>query len=207
MNVRQPLLAKLSLMKHLANLKITVTCLVWLLILTFWGTVAQTGHGLYEAQKTFFFSWIFLAGGFFPLPGAQLTLWVLFINLVSVTLTRFVFRWSKIGILIIHLGLLSYFVSAFVIFVSTQESQVTLLEGEAANVSTAYHDWELAFWPADLSGGVKREKHSAKTDVVSYDISRLKPERFVSDFTLKANFVVKSYSRNADVFADGTVKA
>ena len=134
------------LTKAFSSLKITVSCLGLLFILTFWGTIDQVENGLYHAQEQFFNSYFFLIFGFIPFPGAQLVLWVLFLNLVCVALTRFVFRWSHIGILIIHFGLLTYFAAAFITLHCIEESQLTLREGGAANVSTAYHDWEFSIW-------------------------------------------------------------
>lgn len=136
----------IPLIQRFASIKITVVCLMLLFILTFWGTVAQVKEGLYLAQHRFFFSWGFLGFGFLPFPGAKLVLWVLFINLVSVSITRFVYKWSHVGIVLIHVGLLTYFFSAFVTFYATKESNVTLLENESAHVSLSYHDWELAVW-------------------------------------------------------------
>ena len=44
-------------------------------------------------------------------------------------------RWESLGLLIIHLGLILYFVAAFMIFHFSQESNVRLAEGESTNVS------------------------------------------------------------------------
>ncbi|MBL8012563.1 MAG: cytochrome c biogenesis protein ResB [Candidatus Omnitrophica bacterium] len=134
--------------KTLASVKITVVCLFLLFILTFWGTVAQVEQGLYAAQERFFASLIFLAKGFIPFPGAQLVLWVLAVNLLCVTMTRFVhyFKVRYAGILIIHFGLLLYLLSAFVIFHVAVESNIHLKEKAGTNVSSSYMLWELASW-------------------------------------------------------------
>lgn len=135
------------LIKFLASIRITVVCLIWLFILTFWGTLAQVDQGLFVAQERFFNSWTFLVFDFLPLPGGQLTLWILFLNLLVNSLVRFVYRWSHSGITVIHIGLLLYFISAFITFHVAEESNVTLKEGESKNVSQSYFDWELSFWP------------------------------------------------------------
>lgn len=146
MNLLRQQLRSISALKSLSSIKLTVACLTWLFVLVFWGTVAQVEQGLYLAQKRFFYSWFFTAFGFLPLPGGQFTLWVLFINLAAVSITRFVYQLRFIGILIVHIGLLLYFVAAFITFHVTEESNVTLMEGGATNVSSAYHDWEISFW-------------------------------------------------------------
>src|SRR3989338_3076295 len=180
-------LKNFPLIKAFSSLKITVTCLTLLFILVFGGTIDQVENGLYHAQEQFFHSFFFLEFGFLPFPGAQLVLWILFINLVCVALTRFVCRWSKIGILIIHFGLLTYFVSAFVTLHCVEESQLTLKEGETSNVSSAYHDWELAVW----------KQEGKKKQVIAYDAKNFKPGR-VLDFSEHGFKVqVKNYYPNA----------
>jgi len=145
--------SKHPFVKTLASVKITVVCLFWLFVLTFWGTVAQVSQGLYAAQERFFSSLIFLVAGFIPFPGAQLVLWILGINLLCVTLTRFIhyFKIKYAGLLIIHFGLLLYFISAFVIFQASVESNVHLKEKAGTNVSASYHEWEIACWIENTS--------------------------------------------------------
>lgn len=146
MNSKRKQLSQIPILKFLSSVKITVICLSLLFILTLWGTIAQIDLGLYLAQEQFFNSLYFIAGGFLPFPGARLVLWVLFINLVCVSITRFVYRWSHVGITVIHAGLLLFLVSAFVTFHFSKETNVTLREGEGTNVSVSYHDWELSVW-------------------------------------------------------------
>ena len=177
------------LIRSLASIRITVTCLFLLFILTFWGTVAQVQQGLYQAQHEFFFSWYFLGFGFLPFPGAQLVLWVLFVNLVCVALTRFVYRWSHLGIVIIHTGLLTYFFSAFILFHVVKESNVTLLEGESTNVSVTYHDWELSIWESEINNQKK---------VFAYDAKTFNPGVSLPEFQL----MVKNYYPNASAFTN-----
>ncbi len=127
------------MLRFLSSARITVTCLFLLFILTFWGTIAQVSQGLYEVQERFFSSFFFLAGGFLPFPGAQLVLWVLFINLVCALVEHFQKNrgWAYLGGKIAHAGLLLYFVSAFMIFHFSQTSYVRLKEGQTTNVSVS----------------------------------------------------------------------
>lgn len=184
-------LKKNPILKWLSSIKITVVCLILLFILTFWGTVAQVTQGLYQAQEIFFNSWYFLAFDFLPFPGAQLVLWVLFFNLCAVSITRFVYKWSHIGILIIHLGLITYFVSAFVTLHFVEESNVTLLEGETSNVSAAYHDWEISVW---------EQGQSPLRDISAYDVKFLQTEQLLDFNHLGFSLRVKSYFPNAQAY-------
>src|SRR5580698_4371412 len=126
------------MIKFLSSSRITVVCLFLLFILTFWGTIGQVQQGLYAAQERFFNSFFFLAAGCIPFPGAQLVLWVLFVNLICMMILTFkkFTQWSNLGLLVIHLGLILYFIAAFMIFHVAQESNVRLAEGEQTNVST-----------------------------------------------------------------------
>ena len=190
MNNLRNQLKEIPFIKFLSSLKITVTCLGLLFILTFGGTVSQVQNGLFYAQNRFFYSLGFLAFGFFPFPGARLVLWVLFINLLAVAIRRFVFRWSHLGILIIHFGLLSYFVAAFVTYQCVQESNLTLMEGEGVNVSTAYHDWELSVWREEG----KRRK------VVAFDAKNFEVGKVLSFPEYGLSATVELFYLNSDAY-------
>ena len=186
------------MIKLLSSAKITVVCLFLLFILTFWGTIAQVQQGLYAAQDRFFNSFFFLAGGFIPFPGAQLVLWVFFVNLICSMILTFkkYSKWENSGLLIIHLGLILYFIAAFMIFHASQESNVRLAEGQGTNVSVSYQAWELAYWKDD---GSERQ-------VTAVDVNNFKPGYQIpfedKDFTLTVN----KFYLNSDAFNDSSVK-
>ena len=139
------------IVRFLIDLRVTVVCLALLFVLTFLGTVHQYSFGLYSAQKEYFESFFTLVGGLLPLPGAQLVLWVLFVNLVAATIYRFSYKAKRVGILIIHGGLFALFFGMFFTQYFAQESFLELAEGEGRNVSTDYFHWELAVWDADAA--------------------------------------------------------
>ncbi len=182
---------KIPLLKFFSSIKITVMCLSLLFILTLWGTIDQVENGLYHAQEQFFNSFFFTVFGLFPFPGAQLVLWVLFMNLICVALTRFVYRLSHLGILMIHFGLLTYFVAAFVTLHGVDESQLTLMEGESSNVSSSYHDWELSVW----------KQNGEKKHVVAYDTKFLKPGEILDFPEYGFQAITKIYYPNAEAFS------
>lgn len=171
------------LVRLLIDLRITVACLLLLFLLTSLGTLHQIPNGIYAAQKTYFESFFTLAGGFIPLPGAQLVLWVLFINLLAATIYRFSFRLKRIGILIIHGGLFALFFGMFFTQYFAQESFLSLLEGEGGNVTTDYFDWEVAVWDpgaetrrvAAVDAGALAAGRSVP--VPRYDVE-LRPQRY-----------------------------
>lgn len=185
-------LKKIFIIKALSSIKITVVCLCLLFILTLWGTIDQVANGLYLSQARFFNSLAFTFWGFIPFPGARLVLWVLFINLACVASTRLVYRWSKAGIIITHFGLLLFFVAAFVTFHGSSESNITLLEGEGTNVSTAYHSWEVSLWSEDGN----------KKQVVAFDADSLTRGKKLNFDKYGIMAIVKSYHRSCEAFGD-----
>lgn len=176
--------------KFCASLNITLLCLVLLFILTLWGTIDQVYNGLYLAQERFFYSFFFTFAGFIPFPGAQLVLWVFFINLVCVALTRLVYKWDQAGIIVTHLGLLLFFVAAFATYHGTEESHITLREGEGTNVAQAYHDWELAVWT---------EEDNAR-NVAAFDANGLRPNDRLTFTEYGLTATVGHYYPNAEAY-------
>src|SRR3989338_5537629 len=183
-------LSKNPVLKALSSVRITVVCLCLLFILTLWGTIDQVYNGLYLAQARFFNSWAFTFWGFVPFPGARLVLWVMFINLVCVALIRLVYRWSNLGITIIHSGLLLFFLAAFVTFHYVEESNITLMEGEGTNTAQAYHNWELSVW---------EEAGNNKT-VAAFDTDRLRKGQVLEYAKFGLTAVIDTYYRNCEAY-------
>ena len=175
----------------LIDLRITVVCLLLLFVLTFLGTIHQIDNGIYSAQKKYFESFFTLAGGFVPLPGAQLVLWVLFVNLVAATIYRFVYKAKRIGILIIHGGLFVLLFGMFFTQYFAQESFLSLLEGEGGNVTTDYFDWEVAVW--DPAGETRR--------VTAVDAGELAAGNTVSFSRYGVELRPQRYFANAQAFS------
>jgi hypothetical protein len=140
-------LRKNKYVKLTFDMRIAVVSLTLMMVLTTWGTLYQKGYGLYAAQERFFFSWWVWIGDVFPIPGGQLLMWILFLNLSASAIFRYGFRWNQAGILLIHYGLMFLFVGSFVTYYYAIESNLALEEGEGSNVASHYHQWEVAVWP------------------------------------------------------------
>jgi len=131
----------------LASLELSCVLLLLLGLLTWLGTLAQVEHGLYEVQKTYFESYVlvhWLGPVPIPLPGANLVLSVLFVNLLVGGVLRLRRRWSNLGVLATHMGIALLLVSGFVKLHHAEEGHVTLFEGQSAASYQSYHRWELA---------------------------------------------------------------
>ncbi len=153
-------------MKLLSSLRFSVVLLLMLSVLVVWGTLYQADHGLYAAQQRFYRSYVFFVKGVVPVPGTQLVMALLFLNLLSGTLLNLRFRWSHIGSILTHVGLLVLLVGGFIIGLFAQESRLTLEEGEGSNVAVSYHDWEISIWEAD-SNGVDPQRLSRQVTAIS----------------------------------------
>lgn len=175
----------------LSSLQITVVGLLLLFILTFWGTVAQVENGLYASQERYFSSFYFLAMGFLPFPGAQLVLWILFVNLFCAFFTRVIYAWENSGLIIVHFGLVLFLVAAFVTLHAARESHLTLREGQASNVSLAYSEWEIAVW----------SKSDKQKTVSAVDVKNLKEGGVIKFNDLPLSFSVVTYYKNAEAFS------
>jgi len=171
-------------------MKVTVGCLALLFLLTFWGTIDQVNNGLYLAQERFFNSLIFFVWGVIPFPGARLVLWVMFINLIFGMRARLVFKWNQAGIIITHIGLFLFFISAFVIFHGSTESSVSLLERDGTNVATSYQDWELSVWSS----------RNEKQQVLAYDSKDFKLGQQLDFSEYGFSIFVERYFQNAEAY-------
>lgn len=180
------------LVKFFSSVKITVACLFFLFVLTLLGTIDQVYNGLYHAQHKFFYSWVFLLFDFLPFPGTKLILTILFINLCSVAIARFVYHFSHLGICIIHFGLLTYFISAFLTYKICQETNIQFKEGEGSNVSTAYSQWELSVW---------KEEGKGHKDIIAYDDIYFKPPKRLAFPEFGFEALIKAYYPNAEAYS------
>ena len=127
----------------LASIKTTVFCLLWLTVLTFWGTMYQAEHGLYRAQEMFFDSFVFLGFEIFPLPGAMLVMTVLFVNLLASFFVHYQAGWKMPGLMLIHIGLIMLLLGGFFTKITGMEANVSLVEGQGRNLAASLTEWEV----------------------------------------------------------------
>jgi hypothetical protein len=182
--------------KALLHPAITLICLLILFVLVFTGTLYQANHGLFEAQKKFFGYGLVLVGGFFPLPASSLVLWVLSIQLAITMALVLPWKIAKAGLWIVHLGIMTLLIGGFITQSMAVESQLTLAEGETGHFTTAYENWELAFW----------EPHADTNRVFAYDAEFLKPGSILDVTPYHARIKVQVYYQNCDAFTAQAAK-
>lgn len=133
-----------------SSLRLTVVLLSLALLLVFIGTLAQVKLGLYVAQSEYFRSlFIFWqpngASWKIPVfPGGWLLGGFLLINLVAAHVKRFQFSKKKIGIFLIHAGLILLLLGQFCTELFQIESNIRFEEGETRSYSEDSRHNELA---------------------------------------------------------------
>ena len=138
------------LISFFTSLRLTVVCLALALVLVFWGTLAQVDLGLYKAQNEYFRSFFIFwgpkgASWRIPVfPGGYLIGGVLLINLLATQIRRSVFTASKIGLWMVHVGLILLLLGQLLTDLLSRESTLHLREGEARNYSETEREAELA---------------------------------------------------------------
>ena len=129
--------------KIVTSPKIFVYTLIWLMILVFFGTVAQKDIGLYASQLKYFSSYFFIFLGFIPLPGGRLILILMTLNLFASFFKNYLWKMRKIGIIIVHVGGLLLLLGGGLTAVFSAEGNMVIEEGDQANYVDDYHEMEL----------------------------------------------------------------
>src|SRR4029434_10336334 len=96
----------------ITSLKLTIACLAAAMVLVLAGTFAQVHFGIHLVQQRYFqslFVWWPPEGSSFKtpiFPGGYLVGGLLLINLIAAHVRRFQWTWRKLGIHLIHAGLI-----------------------------------------------------------------------------------------------------
>jgi hypothetical protein len=138
------------LIKFFTSLRLTVALLMLSLVLVFIGTLAEVHLGLYKAQTEFFRSFFIYwhpenAAWKIPVfPGGYFLGMALLLNLVAAHVSRFKFSRAKIGLWIIHAGLILLILGQLATDMFAVESQMHLRQGQMKNYSESDRMDELA---------------------------------------------------------------
>lgn len=138
------------IMRFFASPRLAVVCLAFGIILVFVGTLAQVELGIYAAQARYFRSLCV----FWQIPGTQVHVpilpggylvgGVLLVNLLCAHARRFGFRKAKLGLLMIHSGLILLLLGQLATDLLSTESLMRLTEGEPKSYSEDDRHCELA---------------------------------------------------------------
>lgn len=190
-----------------SSLRLTVVCLAIAMVLVFVGTLAQVDEGLYQAQNRYFkslFIWWSLPGTGFQIPvfpGGYLVGGVLLVNLIAAHVRRFELSRKKIGIFIIHAGLILLLLGQLFTDLLSVESALQFTEGHTKTFSEDFHANEIV---------IIDQTDPNHDQVVSVPEPMVAPGKEIrlpaAPFTLR----VKSYWPNTELYnekADGAIAA
>jgi len=133
----------------LASLQVTIVALVLLMALVVLCTLAQTELGTLGAVNAYmrsFLVWRQVRGLPFPLPlfpGGALVGLVLVANLTAALIKRFEFNRRKLGLWIVHAGLILLFAGEFATGAFQVDTRMAIEEGQTVNFLESYRQMEL----------------------------------------------------------------
>lgn len=158
-------------LRKLGSYQLSVVILFFLMLIVFFGTLAQVEKGIYEVQRKYFESlyvihWI---GNTLPvpLPGGGLLMILLLVNLFIGGIVFAPKSIKRPGMLIAHGGVILLILGGFWGEIWGDYGQVSLFEGEAKDNFEDYHHWEIYIWQLDkekqtpLAEWVIPQKHFA----------------------------------------------
>ena len=133
-----------QIIKTISHPKIFVYTVIWLMVLTVLGTLAQRDIGLYASQQKYFSSYITWLGDTIPAPGGRFTMIIILVNLMSMLFKHNIWKLRKVGIIIVHLGAVLLFIGSGVTAIFSSEGNMVIDEGAQSNYVDDYHKMELA---------------------------------------------------------------
>lgn len=185
-----------------SSLRLTVAFLLLAVAIVFIGTLAQVEEGLYAAQHRYFrslFIWWQPGGDGMKLPvfpGGYLIGGVLLINLICAYTKRFKFTKKKIGLLIIHVGLVMLLLGQFATDLLSIESAMQLFEGETKSYSEDFRANELVL--------IDRSSSPEKDRVYSVPDKKLHAGAEIRDSRIPLTLRVTRFWPNAGLIEPST---
>ena len=139
-----------SPLRILSSLRLTVICLGLGMLLVFLGTLAQVHLGIHAVQARYFQSLLIYwsppgTGWKIPvLPGGYLLGTVLLLNLIAAHAVRFQLTRKKLGIILLHFGVILLLIGQLLTGLFARETQMRIDEGQTLGYSEAPREVELA---------------------------------------------------------------
>lgn len=180
----------------ISSLRLTLICLAAAFVLVFVGTLAQVRLGLYIVQEQYFQSWFIwwsAASGNFKIPvfpGGHLIGAVLLMNLIASLIHRLSWNWRKLGILLIHFGIIIMLVGGLATDLFSVSSYMRIREGETKNYSEDSSHRELAV--TDLADRGNNHVTAVPGDVLAEGGT-------ITHKSLPFQIVVRGFYRNSEL--------
>lgn len=189
---------------------LAMVVLIFMTLITLFGTLYQVDHGLFAAKQKYFHSWFllhYLRDGMplppslewigtipLPMPGGFLLMLLLTINLSIGAILKVRKRKKGIGMLIAHFGMIFLLVSGFVTFAFNREGYMALYEGQTGSRVESYRTWQLEILPLNEAG----EADKALT-IPYHDLETIREgeKREFHSADLPFDVVISDYTKNA----------
>ncbi len=183
----------------IASYKLSCVLFLMLLLLTYLGTIYQVENGLYQSQKKYFESFFLIHWAYgvlpVPLPGGYLLMIITFINLFWGAVTRFRLKWSHMGFMLMHAGILILLLGAFVSYVYSTNGRMIIYEGETSNEIENPYEWEIGI-SEDNANGTINEYIIPQADFVGLTGAR---SNIFTIGGLPLSFELGGFAHNAEV--------
>jgi hypothetical protein len=141
-----------KVLRKFASLKLLFWTLLWLMILLILGTIVQKDIGIYQAKQKYFSSWIIWLGGFFPMPGGQMTMGMIFLGLLSQLIFKSTYKLKTLGLTITHLGSLLLLLGGMITGYFSIQGSMVIEEGLSSSYFQDYHRLEIAIIDTSKQG-------------------------------------------------------
>jgi ResB-like family protein len=188
----------------LTSLKLTIVCMGSLMVLVVACTLAQVHLGTWGAVAIYMRSWLVwwdVPGTVFSLPifpGGALAGLLLGVNLFAAQLKRLELSWKKVGLWIVHAGLILLVVGEFVTGMYQVDMQLAIEEGQTVDYIESPREMELA---------VIDTTDPAHDDVYSIPARLLARRGTVEVPGTPVKLRVREYLENADLHTRGEGEA
>ena len=154
--------------KFLGSFGLTVTLLLILFLLTWFGTLEQVDHGLYTVQRKYFDSlYVVHYVGSVPilLPGGMATMVLFAINLFVGGMVRIRKTRRNVGVIVAHLGMMFLLVAGAVKQLRSEDGLMRLAPQQQGSVFSSSAKFEVVIWDATTPMGPVTEYRIPPGDV------------------------------------------
>jgi len=186
-----------KIVNYIGSPKIFVYLVIWLMVLVVVGTLAQRDSGLYVAQQNYFSSWFI-----YIFPSGRLIMSIMIINLSCYFLKPNIFKKSKIGITIVHSGVVLLLLGGALTAIFSSEGSMVIDEGKQSNFIENFYLKEFA---------IVNSSNATFDEFLIFDQPLLKKNNILKDVDLPFKVRVLDYFDNVEpvprlYVADSTFK-
>ncbi len=189
-----------KLITFLGSMQFAVINLSLLFIVTVLGTMAQVKLGIYHATELYFGSlfifWNILGLNIPVLPGGFLIGILMTLNLIIAHQKRIVFSRKKIGIWLIHIGVVLLLLGAGLTHLMAIETQLKFQEGEKKNFTSYPREVELVFIETLKNGNDK---------VISFSQNDLLSKSKLTHPELAFTLIIQDALLNSELYFDNNL--